>query len=267
MKRLVKNVFLALMLLQVSFGVCLPTLAKTKVLGDTIVQIKEFHYEQSADTSNLSANINYFQIIGNSDLANVVNNMVLDVYMGMAQGLPINPNIMVKEYFDIQDKEIDTLIEEMDEIEILPYSFDYIAKVELNNELIFTFKQVFYEYTGGAHGIGFEVYHNIDAKNGDKLNLNNLFNEKEIGFLTVMGENALRQGQSIPNNTTLKEWGYEFEEEFYLSTNFLITDSGIVFYYAPYEIACYAIGATEFELPFYAILAKCPNAKLFEYIK
>jgi len=230
------------------------------------VKIKEFSYEESADTSYITVDIKYFQVLGTSDLANVVNNMVLDVYMGMVEGIPDDPNILIAEYFVIQNKEIDTLVQEMGETEILPYSFDYEAQVVLNNASIFSFIQFFYEYTGGAHGNSGAKYNSLDAKTGDKLGLADLFSEDEIEALTVMGEKAFREEQEIPDDKTLRESGYEFEDGFYLTSNFLINDSSIVFYYAPYEIACYAMGDSSFELSFDAIRVKIPNAKLFEYI-
>jgi hypothetical protein len=265
MKKLI-NYLLAFMLSLLSVNAVAQVSVDSENKAASGVAIKEYSYKESADSSYIVADIKYFQILGTSDLANVVNNMVLDVYMGMAEGIPDNPNVLIAEYFVIQNKEIDTLVKEMGGTEFLPYSFDYEAQVVLNNDSLFTFKQFFYDYSGGAHGNGGEKYNNLDAKTGDRLSLADLFNEDEIEALTIMGEKAFREEQEIPNDKTLNEWGYEFEDGFYLTSNFLINDSNIVFYYAPYEIACYAMGPSSFELPIEAIKAKFPDAKLFEYI-
>lgn len=265
MKRLI-NYLLVFTLILFSVNAVAQASVDSEIIDTSGVAIKEYSYKESADTSYISVDINYFQVLGNSDLANVVNNIVLDVYMGMVEGMPDNPNILIAEYFVIQNKEIDTLVQEMGETEMLPYSFDYEAQVVLNNSSLFTFKQSFYEYTGGAHGNGRVVFYNLDAKTGDKFSLTDLFSEDELDSLTILGEKALRKEREIPEDKTLKEWGFEFEDGFYLSPNFLISDSSIVFYYAPYEIACYAMGPSSFELSFDTIKAKFPNAKLFEYI-
>lgn len=45
--------------------------------------------------------------------------------------------------------------------------------------------------------------------------------------------------------------GFWFENnKFSLNDNFLILDSGLVFYYNNYEITAYAFGPTELEIPY-----------------
>ncbi|MCK5856517.1 MAG: DUF3298 domain-containing protein [Bacteroidales bacterium] len=267
MRKLVKYILFVFVLFQLSFGTCSPTVTKSSILEDTIVQIEKYHFRLSTDSSFIAANINYFQLVGESDLANVVNNIVLNVYLGMVEGIPENPNILIEEYFAIQNKEIEEDFHEMGDSGIASYLYDYTAKVVLNNKTLFTLKQIYYEYTGGAHGNGGEIYYNLDAKTGDKLKLSDLFSRNELSVLTLMGEKAFREAQNIPINKTLNEMAYEFENGFSLSPNFLITDTGIVFYYGFYEIACYAMGDSMFELPFELIRAKMPTARLFNYVK
>ncbi len=267
MKRSLKNKVIGFILSIFVLIACSNTSQSISEIPEHGALIKEYHFIQSSDTSYLDADIRYFQVLGNSDLANVVNNMVLDAYMGTAEENPEDPNELIAKFYAMQNMELDTLVKEMGETELLPYSFDYEAKIVLNNDTLFTFMQSYYDYTGGAHGNSGVVFHNLDAKTGDKFSLTDMFSEEELDSLTILGEKALREEREIPEGKTLKEWGFEFEDGFYLSPNFLINDSSIVFYYAPYEVACYAVGPSSFELSIDSIRAKFPDAKLFKYIK
>jgi hypothetical protein len=231
-------------------------------------QIKKYHYQQSDSLSDyLKADINYFQLIADCDFANVINNLILNEYQGMVEGNYDNPNILINEYFKLQAASIDTLIKDLEIDDFNPYSFDYTAEVVVNNDSLFTFKRSFYYYTGGAHGNLSKSYSNYFIKSIDKLELTDLFSEKELIVLTKMGERAFRLAQKVPKNKSLKVFGYEFENGFYLSKNFLLTDKSIVFYYAPYEIACYAMGDSGFEISYESIRAKMPDARLFQFVK
>jgi len=231
-------------------------------------QIKKYHYQQPDSLSSyFSVDINYFQLIGDYDFANVINNQILDRYQGLVEGNYDNPNILLDKYFRLEAASIDTLIEEAEVENFISYSFNYTAEVVVNNDSLFTFKKSFYEYSGGAHGNLSESYSNYTVKSTDRLELKDLFTDEELEVLTKMGEQAFRLAQEVPENKSLQDFGYELENGFYLNKNFLLTDKSIVFYYAPYEIACYAMGESGFEILYDSIKAKIPDARLFQFVK
>jgi hypothetical protein len=52
-----------------------------------------------------------------------------------------------------------------------------------------------------------------------------------------------------PNQSLEGEFWFD-NNKFHLNENFLFTKTGITFFYNEYEIACYACGTTEIEIPY-----------------
>lgn len=105
-----------------------------------------------------------------------------------------------------------------------------------------------YYYTGGAHGLEVAVYTVMNKKNGEVIeNWTGLF--KDSMAVLKIAESEFRKIKSIPENTaTNKEWFWN--GLFYLPDNFAFTDAGLLFHYNSYEIAPYALGATELIIPY-----------------
>lgn len=121
--------------------------------------------------------------------------------------------------------------------------------ISFANDVV-TLCQRSYIYLGGAHGMGFSKYINYSLKENRELNLSDFVNTKKPtikkGLQKLLTDkfNALYKG----------EWGdlREFRASYLLpvSDNFYITDKGIVFCYAAYEIGPYALGEPQLEIPF-----------------
>ncbi len=107
-----------------------------------------------------------------------------------------------------------------------------------------------YSYLGGAHPNSVFEYYNFDATSGNRLSINDLVLPELENDLIKLGEKKFREIKNIPHNQSLVSAGYWFESNmFYLSESFIVTDSGLVFLYNPYEIAPYAEGVTELFIP------------------
>ena len=65
--------------------------------------------------------------------------------------------------------------------------------------------------------------------------------------LRVLAEKAFRTERAEAFNE-----GFDFDETFVfdLPINFGLTETGILFYYNAYEVGPYALGSTEFVIPF-----------------
>ncbi len=127
-------------------------------------------------------------------------------------------------------------------------------------------------YTGGAHynyGTYYTCYNKISGrvlKLNDVLNIDSYENKEN---LNRVAEKYFRIKNNITVYTPLTSIGL-FKNKFKLAKNYYFTNSGIVFYYNPYDIAPY--GATggykaEFIIPYTDIASIInPNAELSEYI-
>ena len=107
-----------------------------------------------------------------------------------------------------------------------------------------------YEYTGGAHGTPFRQYFVFDRETGARLSLSdvveNPVEELQAKVGAAFRELAERQFclESPEDLEHTVADGISYESPFYLS------ETGVVFYYAPYEIASYAEGFPEVTIPY-----------------
>lgn len=108
-----------------------------------------------------------------------------------------------------------------------------------------------YEYTGGAHGTPFRQYFVFDRETGARLSLSDVV-ENPVEELQAKVGAAFRELAEKTNfafespedlEHTVSD-GISYESPFYLS------ETGVVFYYAPYEIASYAEGFPEVTIPY-----------------
>ena len=108
-----------------------------------------------------------------------------------------------------------------------------------------------YEYTGGAHGTPFCQYFVFDRETGARLSLSdvveNPVEELQAKVGAAFRELAEKTNFAFESPEDLEHTvadGISYESPFYLS------ETGVVFYYAPYEIASYAEGFPEVTIPY-----------------
>jgi hypothetical protein len=123
-------------------------------------------------------------------------------------------------------------------------SFTFMADFEVfrNDPDFLSLTQQVYQYTGGAHGMTWQVGHTIDLATGRQLMLADLFlpeaNYAERLSQFVRAEGAARQ---------LPMWefkGVNRQSAFYLSND------GIVLFFQQYEIAPYSAGIIKMQIPY-----------------
>lgn len=108
-----------------------------------------------------------------------------------------------------------------------------------------------YQYTGGAHGIGWTKGLNYSLDTGEMLSLGDFFSDEQQSRLPSALVTLLcrQQGIGQPDREKLAEQGY-YPDDIKPTDNFRVSATGITFIYNPYEIGCYAVGKTEIELPY-----------------
>lgn len=108
-----------------------------------------------------------------------------------------------------------------------------------------------YTYTGGAHGTPFRQYFVFDRETGERLSLSdvvaNPIEDLQAKVGAAFKELAQETNFAFESPEDLEHTvsdGISYEFPFYIS------DKGVVFYYAPYEIASYAEGFPEVTVPY-----------------
>lgn len=105
-----------------------------------------------------------------------------------------------------------------------------------------------YSYTGGAHPNIFLDLINFDLSNGKKLNLSDIFSDEDK--LKALVERKFREVREIGPSTSIADAGFFWGDAFSLPQNFALQEDGVYFHYNPYEAAAYALGSTEFTIPY-----------------
>lgn len=101
-----------------------------------------------------------------------------------------------------------------------------------------------WSFTGGAHGMYGIEYHTYSITDGYELSLADLFTAPQLLGMEKLLREKLYAQYGTDNDEGLAEQGF-FPEYIALTENFQITPEGITFYYNPYAIGCYALGAVE----------------------
>lgn len=137
----------------------------------------------------------------------------------------------------------------------MPWYYEGNAKVENNTPSLVSISTAYDVFTGGAHGSHVWIYSNFDKKTGEKISLNQLFNDANDKNLLTIGESYFRKARGLDSKASLKDEGlFAWNEEgkegiFYFTDNFLIGKDSITFFYNEYEIAAYAFGPTDMKIP------------------
>ena len=125
------------------------------------------------------------------------------------------------------------------------------AKVVFSTVNMVTLLFTEYGYTGGAHPFSGQRYLVMNLQDGEPVVLADLLSPGYETPLNVIGEGVFRQARDLGEADTLEEQGYSFENNvFSLNDNFGVLKEGLDFIFNSYEIAPYAMGPTQFTIPY-----------------
>lgn len=149
-----------------------------------------------------------------------------------------------------------------------PWQLEVSADIIYQDSLFISVASTIYSFTGGAHPNQYQVYRSYDLISGKELTLGDLL---EKGFELDLNESAeleFRMAKRIPPSRDLDDEGYFFEgNRFKLNSNFAIMNKSLLFYFNPYEIGPYALGATELELKLTDYVKLIKNGSVIEDLK
>lgn len=103
-----------------------------------------------------------------------------------------------------------------------------------------------YINTGGAHGNSVLTFYNFDTLNREILEVEDFINN--IDAFTKIAEQHFIEDVDLDESETIAD--YFFGESFHLPANIGFNEEGLVLLYNTYEVASYAMGITEFTIPF-----------------
>ncbi|GEQ85038.1 hypothetical protein ULMS_05460 [Patiriisocius marinistellae] len=131
-------------------------------------------------------------------------------------------------------------------------AIDYYSEIEIEesfrSEEIISIELYQEKYTGGAHGYRSLSYGNFSIKTGQKIPANKLF--KDLNIFTKFAETYFRSQHNIQENKEINSTGFWFDDnKFYLPESIGFNKKSFVLHYNQYEIASYAEGPIEVEIP------------------
>lgn len=130
------------------------------------------------------------------------------------------------------------------------WALERTVKVVYQTPRVVSLEAAEYVFLGGAHPNSAVTYASFDPTTGRRLALGDLLLPGMEARLREIAEMRFREAREIPPERDLAEEGFELEGgAFALNDNFAVLESGLVFYYNPYEIAAYVMGPTEVKLP------------------
>jgi len=105
-------------------------------------------------------------------------------------------------------------------------------------------------FLGGAHPNAIARHASFDARTGKAIGLDDLFAPAARESLRALGETAFRAARGIAPDADLGGEGFWFEgNRFAVPDDFAVEPRGLRFQFDAYEVGPYALGPTEFVVP------------------
>lgn len=158
----------------------------------------------------------------------------------------------IKDYDDLIKANKSEAQQATDPMMAIPWTMEGTSRVIRQTKELLVIHTNSNWYTGGAHPISMEYYHNYDLKTHKKLSLDDVCEKDYAQKLLAVAEKQFRKNEHLADTTKLDDAsGYFFENgKFLLNDNFMLTENGLLFLWNVYEIKSYAEGVTTLEIPF-----------------
>lgn len=128
----------------------------------------------------------------------------------------------------------------------IPWEASVEAKITYKSTDLISIEFELALFTGGAHGYTSVSYLNFDPKTGDQFLNKDLFKDE----FKLYAEKLFRQKNDIPEDQPINSTGFFFENDsFQLPQNIGFLKNKIVLIYNAYEVASYAEGDLQLEIP------------------
>lgn len=126
-----------------------------------------------------------------------------------------------------------------------PYQLFSDYTVSYNGNGYLSMITLVYTYTGGAHGGSAKTSYNIDINSGKAISLKSMFQEG-VNYKDLINKEIAAQIAKQPENYFDGEQGFTTISD---DQNFYLKEGMLVVHFSEYEIAPYATGTPEFNIP------------------
>lgn len=180
---------------------------------------------------------------------------VLEIDVEIPQINGLNDKTKEKEFNDLIVKWTEDWIKDIKQITKenfypgLSTAFPYQAvakyKVGRNDERVLSLYIDYYQFTGGAHGITTRKAYSLDIDSGKILSIKDLF-KTDYKYDEAINSEIRKQIETDKDKYFSGKEGFNGISE---NQNYYLVDDSIVIYFQQYEIAPYAAGIVEFNIP------------------
>lgn len=140
----------------------------------------------------------------------------------------------------------------------VPYSYEVMFRPVRVDSSAISFFGLAWNFSGGVHPNRSLISYNFDAGTGDVLTLSDVLTNADVAealYLKVMDgldrrSEELSPGQSVWNDDYQEIVREHFHLEHTSSECWYFTETGMHFYFSPYEIAPYAVGEVDIEIAY-----------------
>lgn len=130
-----------------------------------------------------------------------------------------------------------------------PYSLFSRYEIPYNEGGLLSIVTENYQYTGGAHGMTYKTAYNADLNEGRLLLLRDFFPQRE-NYQAFIKDKIKKSLRAAPETECYFPDAPDTIDSYQGDFSFYIKGKNIVVFFHPYEIACYAAGFREFEIPY-----------------
>ena len=159
-------------------------------------------------------------------------------------------------YGDVTLEKVDSVPLPSENVRILSREMK-VHTIGFTDELV-VFRMDYFEYAGGAHPSYACNYLNYDIKNNSILDYKTMFKVGSEEAIKEQIKSHLLAKYFAKDMAELAENSGIFTDDIFVSHNIFIRNNDIVFFYNPYEIGPWAIGAVSVAIPAYE-LSECLN--------
>lgn len=130
------------------------------------------------------------------------------------------------------------------------YTAECQGRILLNDGRYLTLEIEGYTFSGGAHGLSTAAVATFQVSSGKQLVVEDLVSDPAA--LKALAEKAFRAERADIFNPTDGGEPFKFDETFpfVLPQNIGLVPEGVYCHYVPYEVGPYAIGSTQFVIPY-----------------
>lgn len=246
------RILFSCLIVSLAFAACNKTKPFNGDVKFTTIEVLKNGTEIDPDTTKIyEADIKYYQITEAPEYLKDSINQQTRIFLSNWFEVPLEGEYNINQLVDNDLKRFYKQVDELNDKDCYTCRIKQInmkgEDIYQNNKLL-SMSYCWYIYEGGAHGNYGKICYNYEKTTGKKITYKNLV--KDEAKLLAVAETKFKEQNGIPANEQIADM-FQFENnKFSLNDNFRFTDSSLVFYYNPYEIAPYAAGLIELNLPY-----------------